>query len=642
MKEYAKKPENQSHNLDSNPKASRQAPIDVILQRYKERNIQRYTSAEEEELIQGKFDTAQRKELDEEEFLQGKFELTLNTGQELIQREEKPNNTGLPENLKTGVENLSGYSMDDVRVHYNSNKPAQLQALAYTQGTDIHVASGQEKHLPHEAWHVIQQKQGRVQPTVQLQVVNVNDDEGLEKEADVMGEMAVSIFQQKKQFLNFRKETEINEPQIAQLKKDYKSIAGLTHLVKLTDDGHLYNGENWLDNEMYEVCSDDLLLVNYDYKVMSRRGIDQQNNWKSDVSKQPIHKWIVVEKLNHKRLEDNVFVREEMLSNGMKVIPKTMHSIWVQGDYSSNEEATEGLKTRQGGDLSDWVNIIWLYNSGELKDSEKVVKLDQSLTIRIQERDFVREMQAWKERCNMPSWVENWLPILEILMEKRSYITMSDIMRMIILYYEGGVYMDIKIKVNIEKAGFKDSPKALINTACFYDAENWAIIANAGCKMIEDIMIQAFKQFPTIEELRSYPENYREQGKEGKTHVNLHENKGVWNVIDRGYRQYSWTPIPLYNPRKRNSWIESYEDRDQEVVLSEKKSNLTSIISTKESQLQNLEIQLKQKEEAQKIKAIFSHFPIEVSDINQLEDRIRQLKKNIDELKLNLKSIDEE
>ena len=103
-----------------------------------------------------------------------------------VQKEE--NNTGLPDNLKTGIENLSGYSMDDVKVHYNSDKPAQLQAHAYAQSTDIHLASGQEKHLPHEAWHVVQQKQGRVQPTVQMKGgFNVNDDVGLEKEADVMG-----------------------------------------------------------------------------------------------------------------------------------------------------------------------------------------------------------------------------------------------------------------------------------------------------------------------------------------------------------------------------------------------------------------------------------------------------------------------
>ncbi|MDR6570698.1 eCIS core domain-containing protein [Chitinophaga ginsengisegetis] len=106
----------------------------------------------------------------------------------------KSNNTGLPDNLKSGIENLSGYSMDDVNVHYNSGKPSQLQAHAFAQGTDIHLASGQEKHLPHEAWHVVQQKQGRVTPTMQLKgKVNINNDSGLEKEADEMGQKAVQL-----------------------------------------------------------------------------------------------------------------------------------------------------------------------------------------------------------------------------------------------------------------------------------------------------------------------------------------------------------------------------------------------------------------------------------------------------------------
>lgn len=103
------------------------------------------------------------------------------------------NHTGMPDNLKTGIENLSGYSLDNVKVHYNSSKPAQLQAHAYAQGTDIHLAPGQEKHLPHEAWHVIQQKQGRVRPTTQLKgKTPVNDDSGLEREADIMGAKALS------------------------------------------------------------------------------------------------------------------------------------------------------------------------------------------------------------------------------------------------------------------------------------------------------------------------------------------------------------------------------------------------------------------------------------------------------------------
>ncbi|WP_447985980.1 eCIS core domain-containing protein [Nitrospira sp. Nam74] len=103
------------------------------------------------------------------------------------------NRTGLPDNLKAGIEALSGFAMDDVRVHYNSSKPAQLQAFAYTQGTDIHVAPGQEQHLPHEAWHVVQQKQGRVQPTRQMKDgVAINDDAGLEHEADVIGAKALT------------------------------------------------------------------------------------------------------------------------------------------------------------------------------------------------------------------------------------------------------------------------------------------------------------------------------------------------------------------------------------------------------------------------------------------------------------------
>lgn len=106
----------------------------------------------------------------------------------------KINNTGLPDKLKSGMEALSGFAMDDVKVHYNSVKPAQLQALAYAQGNDIHVGPGQERHLPHEAWHVVQQKQGRVHPTMQMKDgTAINDDHGLEQEADTMGAAAMQL-----------------------------------------------------------------------------------------------------------------------------------------------------------------------------------------------------------------------------------------------------------------------------------------------------------------------------------------------------------------------------------------------------------------------------------------------------------------
>jgi len=102
-----------------------------------------------------------------------------------------PGSGGLPDRLRAGVEALSGLAMDDVRVHYNSPEPAQLSALAFTRGSTVHIAPGQERHLPHETWHVVQQKQGRVEATRQLPGGTPgNDDPGLEREAEAMGARA--------------------------------------------------------------------------------------------------------------------------------------------------------------------------------------------------------------------------------------------------------------------------------------------------------------------------------------------------------------------------------------------------------------------------------------------------------------------
>jgi Domain of unknown function (DUF4157) len=96
----------------------------------------------------------------------------------------------LPHWLRWGIEILSGLSMRDVKVFFNSSKPKQFEAHAYTLGADIHIAPGQERLLSHEAWHVVQQKQGRVEPTMKMKGFSLNDDSSLEKEADVMGARA--------------------------------------------------------------------------------------------------------------------------------------------------------------------------------------------------------------------------------------------------------------------------------------------------------------------------------------------------------------------------------------------------------------------------------------------------------------------
>lgn len=99
---------------------------------------------------------------------------------------------GLPDGLRRGMEALSGEDLSDVRVHRGSSRPARLGAHAFAQGSDIHLAPGQERHLPHEAWHVVQQRQGRVPATGRVAGVAVNDDAALEREADRMGSRASS------------------------------------------------------------------------------------------------------------------------------------------------------------------------------------------------------------------------------------------------------------------------------------------------------------------------------------------------------------------------------------------------------------------------------------------------------------------
>lgn len=105
--------------------------------------------------------------------------------------QQKPNSTGLPDKLKSGMESHAGMNLDHVQVHYNSSKPAKVQAHAFAQGSQIHLGPGQEHHLPHELGHVVQQAQGRVKPTTKVNGVNVNDNASLEHEATAMGNKAL-------------------------------------------------------------------------------------------------------------------------------------------------------------------------------------------------------------------------------------------------------------------------------------------------------------------------------------------------------------------------------------------------------------------------------------------------------------------
>jgi hypothetical protein len=107
--------------------------------------------------------------------------------------DSKSNSGGLPADLVSGFAATTGHDLSDVKVHNNSDKPAGVGALAFAQGNDIHLGAGQEQHLAHEAAHIVQQREGRVQATTQVAGMPVNDSKSLESEADTMGAKAMQM-----------------------------------------------------------------------------------------------------------------------------------------------------------------------------------------------------------------------------------------------------------------------------------------------------------------------------------------------------------------------------------------------------------------------------------------------------------------
>lgn len=105
--------------------------------------------------------------------------------------------TGMPAAVQAKMEDAFDFDFSAVRIHEGPQAEA-IGARAYTQGTDIHFAPGEyapEDHagqflLGHELAHVVQQSAGRVSATTQAKGIAVNDDGGLEHEADVAGAAA--------------------------------------------------------------------------------------------------------------------------------------------------------------------------------------------------------------------------------------------------------------------------------------------------------------------------------------------------------------------------------------------------------------------------------------------------------------------
>ncbi|GLR16694.1 eCIS core domain-containing protein [Portibacter lacus] len=163
---------------------------------------------EEEEQLQLKKAPFQMKGEEEEESLQMKGgeeeeeELQMKKGSQKNESEKAPSSTktSLPEEVQSKMEGAFGADFSNVNIHSNSSKAQGMGAQAYAQGNDVHFAPGKynpesqsgQELLGHELTHVVQQRQGRVQPTTQMKGQNVNADQSLENEADHMGKKAAS------------------------------------------------------------------------------------------------------------------------------------------------------------------------------------------------------------------------------------------------------------------------------------------------------------------------------------------------------------------------------------------------------------------------------------------------------------------
>ncbi|WP_372366588.1 DUF4157 domain-containing protein [Candidatus Uabimicrobium sp. HlEnr_7] len=177
-----------------------------------------------------------------------KTQSNLNSEVQTIQKKDS-----LPEKLQGGLEQLSGISLSDVKVHYNSPKPQSVGALAYAQGNEIFLGRGQEKHLAHEGWHVVQQKQGRVKPTLQFKKnIYINDDHRLEKEADVMGAKALSNHVQNQ--VQSKKQPVSILQKFKNLKSKLTNSTSIQHKVeyKNPDEWMIHKVKDALKEKIYE------------------------------------------------------------------------------------------------------------------------------------------------------------------------------------------------------------------------------------------------------------------------------------------------------------------------------------------------------------------------------------------------------
>jgi hypothetical protein len=103
----------------------------------------------------------------------------------------------MPVGVQRKMEASFAADFSGVRIH-EGGEAAAIGAVAYAQGKDLHFAPGEyqpdtqagQELIGHELGHVVQQAEGRVATPGQAKGAAINEDPGLEREADEMGARA--------------------------------------------------------------------------------------------------------------------------------------------------------------------------------------------------------------------------------------------------------------------------------------------------------------------------------------------------------------------------------------------------------------------------------------------------------------------
>lgn len=218
---------------------------------------------------------------------------------------------------------------------------------------------------------------------------------------------------------------------------------------------------------------------------------------------------------------------------------------------------------------------MWIFDTGEInlvQHEDMLCSNTNACERGFLEVDFIATMSAWSDR---PAWVDLFIANMHIILDKKGWVAICDIMRMIILYYRGGLYLDVKIIINDEHATFFAQPKVTQNHLMCYQTvdgrkENWSLLANRGCYMIDQIMHECMQNYPCARVLHRLPINYQTQPSSTDkiywaSHADLHEDWGPWRLISNGSYECEIiqdhnSSLGLTNPRPLNSWENSTHD----------------------------------------------------------------------------------